>query len=164
MSANARSVFGDHGRGDIVNRFFAALVLLMSASVHAQDIYMIRSQQSFPEAMTTLQEAIKAKGYTLSRVQRVDIGLTTAGYQTDKYRVVFFGKIDEVREMSDKHLALIPYIPLKIAIFAEGEETVLLAASFRHLKNYFTEPDLLDHFDRWESDIAGILETVRITK
>ena len=42
--------------------------------------------------MAVLQHAIGTQGYTLSRVQRVDIGLTESGFKTDKYRVVFFGK------------------------------------------------------------------------
>ena len=141
-----------------------AVLLLMSSVADAKDIFMIRSQQSFPEAMATLQQAIKAKGYTLTRVQRVDIGLKAAGYETDKYRLVFFGKLDEVRDLSGRYPALIPYIPLKIAIFAEDEETLLLAASFQHLKAYFADPALSAYFERWESDIENILETVRVAE
>lgn len=147
-----------------MKQFLLTIAFLISSAVSAQDIYMVRAQQSFPEAMTTLQQAIKAKGYTLTRVQRVDIGLTAAGYQTDKYRLVFFGKLNEVRDLSARYHSLIPYIPLKIAMFAEGEETLLLASSFRYLKDYFAEPALSEYFDRWESDIADILETVRLAE
>jgi uncharacterized protein (DUF302 family) len=86
---------------------------------------MVRSQ-SFPEAMLTLQGAIELQGYTLSRVQRVDIGLTASGFATDMYRVVFLGKIEEVRELTEQYPELIPYLPLKIAVFAEGNETLLV--------------------------------------
>ena len=73
------------------------LLLTVPRAVFAEDIVMARSTLPFPEAMLALQESIRAHGYTLSRVQRVDIGLTGMGYKTDKYRIVFAGKPDEIR-------------------------------------------------------------------
>lgn len=97
------------------------------------ELIMVRSDKTFPEAMLLLQDAIKQQGYRLSRVQRVDIGLTKLGYQTDKYRVVFFGKTDEIHYLTRHHPELIPYLPLKIAIFAEAEETLLVTSRPGHL-------------------------------
>lgn len=122
---------------------------------------MVRAEQSFPEAMALLQEAITAQGYTVSRVQRVDIGLTSSGYRTDKYRVVFFGKPDEVREMSVRHVDLVPYLPLKIALFAEGEDTILLASGFTNLEDHFSGTEVSKRLKQWGADIATILEAVR---
>ncbi|HFD81216.1 MAG TPA: DUF302 domain-containing protein [Gammaproteobacteria bacterium] len=144
-----------------MRRWLAALLLLLSPTLFAQELYMVRSRLSFPEAMTVLQEAIREQGYRISRVQRVDIGLTTFGYKTDKYRVVFFGTLDELRMISDRYPDLVPYFPTKIAIFAEGDETILLAASFAHLRPFFKEAELQRHFDHWEADIRAILERVR---
>jgi hypothetical protein len=75
--------------------------------------------------------------------------------------VVFFGKLDDVRELSDQYPELIPYLPLQIAIFAENEETLLLSSSFEHLRPFYTSPTLRARFDRWEADIRNILEQVR---
>jgi len=94
-------------------------------------------------------------------VQRIDIGLTRSGYKTDKYRVVFFGDLEEIRKLSDQHPELIAYLPLKIAIFAENDETILLSSSFKHLRTFYTTTDLLASFDHWETDIQRILERVR---
>lgn len=138
-----------------------ALLLLVSMTVGAADLYMARTTLSFPEAMALLQQTIKDEGYTVSRVQRVDIGLTKSGFQTDKYRVVFFGKLDEVREVMRQYPELIPYLPLKIAIFAENDETLLLASSFEHLRPYYKSPALRSRFDNWEKGIRQILETMR---
>jgi hypothetical protein len=52
------------------------VLLFVSVAVNAQDLYMVRSQLAFPEAMAVLQETIREHGLTVSRVQRVDIGLT----------------------------------------------------------------------------------------
>jgi len=142
----------------------AVLLLLLSQAGAAKDLYMVRSTLSFPEAMSLLQETIGQHGYKVSRVQRVDIGLTAFGYQTDKYRVVFFAKPDEVRQLSATYSALIPYLPLKIAIFAESNETILLASSFEHLRTTYEEPELHRYFDRWEADVQTILEYVRVAE
>jgi len=144
-----------------MKRLLLALLLTLCGTVNAQDLYMVRSSLAFPEAMSLLQQTIKAEGYQVSRVQRVDIGLTKSGFKTDKYRIVFFGKLDEVRAVIDQYPELIPYLPLKIAIFAEGEETLLLSASFQHLRPFYESPTLRDRFDRWDTDISRILERVR---
>jgi len=106
------------------------VVLLFATNIltsYATHINMVRVKQAFPETMLRLQEVIKEHGYKLSRVQRVDIGLTKSGYQTDKYRVVFFAKHDEFRWLIQNHPELIPYLPFKIAIYAEGKDTILTA-------------------------------------
>jgi len=139
----------------------AFLCCFLASTAQAQDLHMIRAEQSFPEAMALLQEAITEQGYTVSRVQRVDIGLTSSGYRTDKYRVVFFGKPDEVREMSARHVDMVPYLPLKIALFAEGEDTILLASGFTNLQDHFSGTDVAERLEQWDADIAAILEAVR---
>jgi len=74
-----------------VYRCIISLILLSSAiSAYGDDLLMVRSQQAFPEAMLTLQTSIIDHGYIVTRVQRVDIGLNSKGYKTDKYRRGFF--------------------------------------------------------------------------
>jgi len=147
-----------------MKKILLMLMMLVSPVLIAQDLFMVRSQLPFPEAMSVLQQSIGESGFKVSRVQRVDIGLTKSGYKTDKYRVVFFGDLDELRAVSDLHPELIPYLPLKISIFAENDETLLLASSFKHLRPFYPSPDLQWQFDSWESAIREILERVRVAE
>ena len=144
-----------------MKKYVVMLVLLLSPVLAAEELFMVRSQLSFPEAMTVLQQAIRENGYQVSRVQRIDIGLTRSGYKTDKYRVVFFGNLQEIRKISDQYPELVAYFPLKIAIFAENDETILLSSSFKHLRPFYSSADLLASFAQWETDIQTILEQVR---
>lgn len=144
-----------------MKKYVVMLLLLLPTVLAAEELFMVRSQLAFPEAMTVLQQTIRENGYQVSRVQRIDIGLTRSGYKTDKYRVVFFGDLEEIRKLSDQHPELIAYLPLKIAIFAENDETILLSSSFKHLRTFYTSTDLLVSFDHWETDIQRILERVR---
>ena len=148
-----------------MKRWLTGLVFaIVSVAVNAQDLYMVRTQLAFPEAMAALQQAIREHGQKVSRVQRVDIGLTTFGYETDKYRIVFYGELNDLREVTSQYPELMPYLPLKIAIFAEGDETVLLGASFEHLRGQYGQPSLQARFDRWEASLRSILEQVRTSE
>lgn len=137
------------------------LIGIVAVGAAAEDMLMVRARAQFEESMLVLQQAIGEQGYTLSRVQRVDIGLTEFGYKTDMYRVVFFGRPEEIRDLSARHPEVIPYLPLKIAIFAEGDETLLTAANPLNLSAAYADPELDKVFARWEQDIRAILEQVR---
>jgi len=129
--------------------------LLISFATVAEDIFMTRTQQTFPEAMLELQQEIKSHGYTLSRVQRVDIGLTKSGYKTDKYRVVFFGKAEDIKWVADTYPEWIPYLPLKIAIFSEAQDTLLITSDPEMI--FLTEDARFKKIiAQWKKDISSI--------
>ena len=132
-----------------------------SRALTNSELLMIRSNQGFPETMSLLQENIKKHGYTLSRVQRVDIGLTKSGYLTDKYRVVFFAKNDEIQHLSDTHPEIIPYLPLKIAIFAENDETILITTNPNVFSDLYHSDELDPYFKRWEVDLRAIFKSIQ---
>lgn len=145
----------------LLARAGALALLCMSVTVNADELFMVRSTQAFPEAMTTLQGAIVAHGYKVARVQRVDIGLTDSGFATDKYRIVFFGKPEQVRELTERYPQMIPYLPWPITIFAEGEETLLVTSNPAALTALASTAELQQVFARWSGDIRAILEEVR---
>jgi uncharacterized protein (DUF302 family) len=136
------------------------LGLILPGMANAQgSLLMARSKQAFPEAMLTLQESIKAHGYKVARIQRVDVGLTAAGFETDKYRIVFYGKTDEIQTLTEKHPGLAPYLPPSFSIFAEGGETLVVAMSPTLLADAYPELETL--FARWQSDVTSILSDLR---
>jgi len=125
---------------------------------------MARSTEDFPETMLTLQTNIKELGYIPSRVQRVDIGLTKSGYATDKYRVVFFGKADEIKMVSEKLPELIPYLPLKISIFAEDGQTIIVTLNPLSFDSMFPNSGLRATFEQWDKDIREIFKRTQHSK
>jgi uncharacterized protein (DUF302 family) len=127
------------------------------AALVASDLIMARSHEKFPEAMLTLQTSIKEHGYTVARVQRIDIGLTGMGYDTDKYRVVFVGKKDEIQYLTKKYPDLTAYLPPKVSIFAEEGDTVIVTANPYIYKEMVDDEDKLI-FDRWENDIYSVFK------
>jgi uncharacterized protein (DUF302 family) len=142
--------------------FIICLLLLQSVPAMAdQQLFMIRSAQAFPETMSVLQDAIRKQGYTVSRVQHVDVGLTTMGFKTDLYRVVFFAKTDELHQLAEQHPELVPYLPLQIAIFAEADETILVASNPLILSAFYPDAGLGKIFKHWHDDLSNIFLAVQ---
>ena len=135
--------------------------LFISPLVHADDLIMRRVALSFPEAMTALQAAIANEGYSVSRVQRVDIGLTGSGYDTAEYRIVFFMRENTLHEIAEQHPELTPFLPLKVTIFAEGNDTILVSMNPIKLAEYFPELKMSMTFARWTVDINRIFDRVQ---
>jgi hypothetical protein len=141
----------------IIISFFLFFVI---ATSQAEQLIMARTKQNFPEAMLKLQETILNFNYKISRVQRIDIGLTASGYATDKYRIVFFGTEKEIAFISNKYPHLIPYIPWKIAIFAEQQDTLLVAADPMQFSNK-KYPGADKYLLKWKKDIQKIMDILR---
>jgi uncharacterized protein (DUF302 family) len=139
---------------------FLLLCFFVSANVSASDLIMARSHLSFSEAMTNLQVSLREHGYTVARVQRIDIGLTGMGYETDMYRVVFVGKADEMKYLADKYPQMIPYLPPKVSIFAEEGDTLLVTANPIAFAQMVDEKDRVI-FERWENDVYSVFDDFR---
>jgi len=138
-----------------------ALTLLFLSPALADNLLMARVNQPFPEAMTLLQSAISSRGYTITRLQQVNENLARREFKSDMYRVVYFGKLDEVRQVTAAHPELIPFLPLNITIFAEGDQAILVASHPQTLQQFFPDPALKPVFERWEKDIDSIMDELR---
>jgi uncharacterized protein (DUF302 family) len=130
-------------------------------ATRADNLLMARSPEAFPEAMLALQNSIHAHGYTVTHVQRVDIGLTRSGFDTDKYRIVFFAKPDELRSLIPRFPRLAPYLPLKMTIFAEQDETLVTTFDPRMLKKLLPGAQGATQLQQWWGDVQAILADMR---
>ena len=87
--------------------------------------------------------------------------MTDFGYESDLYRVVFFGKIDEVQRISSDYPELVSYLPLKIAVIAEKDETLLTVLSPEALVPFFADEAIQIQLGRWQNDLNSIFDDVR---
>lgn len=149
----------------MTSRFSLAMVLTLLLTaigpVCADGLLMARSLQMFPEAMTSLQSAISTRGYKITRLQEVNENLARRDFKSDMYRVVFFGKYEEIKTLTAQYPELIPFLPLNITIFAEGNQAILVSAHPRELERFFSDPRLKPVFKRWEKDVSEIMDEVR---
>ncbi len=144
-------------RKTVFSLLFVWLTLLALPAA-ADDLLMVRAERPFDDAISNLQIAIQDHGYQVTRIQRVDVGLASGGYKTAEYRLVFFAKPREMRTLEDHYPELLPYLPLKIVIFAEGDSSLALAYNPAILQTFFRKDALQEQTRRWEKDIRAILD------
>jgi uncharacterized protein (DUF302 family) len=133
----------------------------LSAPVAADGLLMARTDKAFPEAMAVLQSAISSRGYTITRLQQVNENLERREYKSDMYRVVYFGKYEEVKQVTAAHPEMIAFLPLSITIFAEGDQSIMVASHPQTISAFYPDAALKPMFDRWEKDIEAIMDEVR---
>lgn len=103
---------------------------LLAAALPAQavNLHDVRTSLDYPEAMAMLQEAIAKRGYTVTRIQQVDKGLESGGFASPRqYRVVHFGRKEQLAQAQARYPRLLAYLPLRIAIMEEAGGTRLTA-------------------------------------
>ncbi len=137
------------------------LMLAASLPAGAENILMTRSYQSFDVVLQAAKDSLASHGYTVAHEQRCDGGLNHSGYQTDYYRVIFFGKPEEVRYLSQKYPELIPYLPLKLAVFAEEDQMLAVSFNPEVYGQFFTRQELKTQFARWKADLDSVLADLR---
>ncbi|MGB1109696.1 MAG: DUF302 domain-containing protein [Gammaproteobacteria bacterium] len=134
---------------------------LASGLAQAQNMLMARTAMSFETTMSSVEKALHEHGYTVAHIQKCDGGLTGMGYETDNYKVIFFGKPEEVRRMTGEYPEMIPFFPQKVVVYAEGDNTVVSTLNPVEFTEFFPQPELYIQFQRWKNDYESILEDIR---
>lgn len=140
------------------------ILFLSLPAARAESILMARTSMEYEAALEALKTSIEAHGYTVAHVQRCDGGMRGMGYETDNYKTIFFGKYDEITHLSKKFPELIPYFPLKMAIYAESNESVLAILNPIVLGEFIADPELKIQLLRWHSDIKSVLADMRLNE
>lgn len=144
-----------------MKRLLFILLMLMANFAQALPMLMARSAQDSETTMALVQEMLHQRGYQVAHVQKCDGGLAEFEYKTDFYRVVFFGKVEQVRQLTAKYPQLTPYLPLKIAVFAEGKETIVAAFNPIDLAVYFDDPKVQELLLQWATDIGSVFDQIQ---
>ncbi|MCP5318246.1 MAG: hypothetical protein H6956_10030 [Chromatiaceae bacterium] len=137
-----------------------AAFLFARASV-ADNMIMARVPLRAEIVLEYVKASVEEHGYTVAHLQLCDGGMKDFGYESDFYRVVFFGKVDEVRMVSARYPELVSYLPLKIAVIAEKNETLLTVLNPEALAPFFPDEALQIQLGRWQSDLMSIFQDVR---
>ena len=105
--------------------FLAISLFFINSAIANEDILTARTTAGFDVTLEKAKLVLQENTFTVAHVQRCDGGLRQMGYHTDNYKIIFFGRLEEVREVTKAHPELMPFLPLKLAVFAENDETLL---------------------------------------
>jgi uncharacterized protein (DUF302 family) len=150
-----------------MTRWLLLLLLGLASAPFAnaeQTTLMARSKLQFEPVLEAAKQVVAEHGYTVAHIQKCDGGMAEFGYQSDKYQLIFFGKLEEVRRLSHEYPELIPFLPIKMAVFAEHDETVIVVLDPLELGRYITDPKLQVQLVRWRSDLRSMLQELRELK
>jgi len=135
-----------------------AALLLVAGNGLADEMLMARLNMKADLAVEYLKTAVEEHGYSVAHIQLCDGGMKDFGYKSDTYRVVFFGKVDEVRWISETHPEFVAYVPLKMAVVAEKDEAVLSIVNPQTFNQYYRgDEQMRIQFARWYNDIRSII-------
>ncbi len=138
-----------------------SMLLLIAGNATADNMIMARIPMRADIVLEYVKSSVEEHGYSIAHLQLCDGGMSDFGYKTDFYRVVFFGKIDEVRRISADYPELVSYLPLKIAVIAEKEETLLTVLNPAALSPFFADEAMQIQLGRWQNDLVSIFDDVR---
>lgn len=142
----------------IVKKRYVALGMMLALHASADSAYLQAScELDYPEAIAHLQDAIGKAGYTVSRIQHVDNGLLERGYQSDKYKVVFFGKPEQMAEVIERHPAMIPFVPLNFTVSRQGKQVLVSSLAPSQLSQLGVSADAEKLVARWQRDVEAIV-------
>lgn len=136
------------------------LLLLGQGVARAENILMARAHGNFDVTMETAKKSLQEHGYVVAHIQRCDGGLKNFGFTSAPYRLIFFGKPDEVRTLTREYPELIPFLPLKLAIFEEDDEVLAAIFNPEELSRLFNNKQLHVQFMRWKNDFDSILSDI----
>jgi uncharacterized protein (DUF302 family) len=136
------------------------LAVVMALPAMAENLLMSRVGLKAEIVFAYVESSIQEHGYQIAHVQTCDDGLGDFGYKTDFYRTVFFGKVGEVQRIVADYPELASYVPLKMAVIAERDETVLVILNPQALAPFFADEWVQIQLARWYSDLVSILEQV----
>lgn len=146
-----------------IKAFAVALMLAATSNgAGAEQAYLQATcELDFPEAMAHLQAGIAGRGYIVSRVQHVDQGLISRGYQTDEFKVVFFGQAEQMARAISDYPALIPFVPLSVTISRQEDHTVVSALAPGQLNKLGLPQGAEALIARWQQDVEAIIDHYR---
>ncbi len=143
-------------------RLVGLLLLLCGGNALADTMVMARIAMKAELALEYVKSSVEEHGYSIAHIQLCDGGMKEFGYKSDVYRVVFFGKVEEVRQISEKYPEFVSYLPLKMTVVAERDETVLTIVNPKAFAPYYAgNEELQIQFGRWYNDIVSIINDVR---
>ena len=139
--------------------FVLVYVILTTTAVANEDILTARTTADFDSTLEKAKLVLEENTFTVAHVQRCDGGLRQMGYETDNYKIIFFGRLEEVRSLTKAHPELLPFLPLKMAVFAENKETLLSTVNPSSVLAMMPElkEKLQPLFSKWEKELRQVL-------
>jgi uncharacterized protein (DUF302 family) len=140
-------------------RGLALWCLICAGPAHAEDYLVATRHADYRVALDELSLAIVDRDYTVVKIQGVDKGLRSKGYELfDDYKLVFFSNKQLEREALTLAPEFATLLPLKIILYQEGNRIVAVAPALAPWRHAFASAPAQALLLRFEQDTRGILD------
>lgn len=141
------------------------MMAVASPTPAQEKLLSVRTQQGFDATLEQVQDVLKQHGFSVAHIQKCDSGLQGMGYKTDNYKIVFFGRVDEVRAFSKQYPELVPLLPFKLAVYADGGDTVMSVLNPEAVVPLMdADPVLQQQLAAWGKDFRAVLADLQTVK
>ncbi len=137
-------------------------MLVYMQSAHAEEFAITRVNTDFANVWQALKERVGEYEYKTAYLQRCDFALTQRNYKSDRYRILFFGKYEEMEYLSRKYPQIVPYLPLKVVVMEEGNNALLMNNPVTMLIPAVASEDA-HIIEQWHTDLQAIVTSIRRT-
>lgn len=153
------------GLGVGLSIWLGVMALATSPASAQEKLLSVRTSQDFELALEQVQDVLKQHGFSVAHIQKCDSGLQGMGYKTDDYKIVFFGRVEEVRALSKQYPDLVPLFPFKLAIYTQGDATVLSVLNPESVAPLLdADPALQQQLQAWGKEFRAVLADLQTVK
>jgi uncharacterized protein (DUF302 family) len=136
------------------------LLLFSSFSLAIDSFNVVRVNTNFNNTWQALNDKVDEYNYKTAYLQRCDFALNERDYKSDKYRILFFGEYKKMEYLSRKYPAIVPYLPLKVVVMAEGDNTIIINNPLQILLPTLEDKDK-EIINKWQQDLDKIFAEIK---
>ncbi|SFV61395.1 hypothetical protein MNB_SUP05-5-538 [hydrothermal vent metagenome] len=143
-------------------KYLIIFSLFFSNNLFAKEIIMRNIDNDFSNTWISLQKYIKKQGHQIAFRQRCDFALKQRHFDTQLYRILFFGQYQKIKEIVKRNPKIIPHLPLSITVVeSNNKETLLITASLEYLINLVKSEQDKEIIRQWSKDVLQIVDNVK---
>lgn len=148
-----------------VKNILIFVCLIFTQNIIANDTLLSKQiSANFNQTWYSLYAEVKSLGYTTTYLQKCDFALKQRHYESDKYRILFFGEYENMHYLSNKYPMIIPYLPLKMVVVEDNnndkKSTKLVASPPNILLEIVDEKDG-KIIKKWQKDMLKIMQNIQ---
>ena len=137
------------------------IFISLSVNVNADSGFLLKKiNANFNQTWYSLYNQVKKSGYQTTYLQRCDFALKQRKYESNKYRILFFGKYENMEYLSKKYPKIVPFLPLKVVVIEEKNQTLLLANMPNILLEIVRGGDV-HIINKWQKDMEDIFTKIQ---
>jgi len=136
------------------------ILMLLVFNVNADEFLSKKINANFNQTWYSLYKTVKDFGYKTTYLQKCDVALKQRKYESDKYRILFFGEYRNMEYLSKKYPEIVPFLPLKTVVIEEKGSTLLLSNPPNILLEIVKGGDI-HIINKWQKDMENIFTVIK---